>query len=173
MALEKTYLEISVAETERDRNYWAEKPWISEVIKEADILLLPWENFREGHEIVFPSGSSDFFKSFEGQNSIQIAIASDPDTYCELALHSKKWRWPIILVSCLALPTLSNVLSDQINQRMQAAPAEDLVELDVIVERPTGKCIEVKYTGPRDGAVERIMSEAAKCIPELSVPKEK
>jgi hypothetical protein len=54
----RTLYELVVAESDHGRAYWAERPWLSEGAKEnirsADVLIVPWVDFRPSHPIPLP-----------------------------------------------------------------------------------------------------------------------
>jgi hypothetical protein len=66
MPLDDVLLDLRVARTDRNRNYWIERAKLSgdEVAeaRRADFLIVPRENFREGRDL-FPNTTTDFIKA--------------------------------------------------------------------------------------------------------------
>jgi len=169
MALNRTFFRVDVSETERDRNYWAAKTTgnaeLVSQIRSADILFVPWEN-RGKEELTFPTGTAEFFHTVSRRFAPgAVVLASTPEAYVELALHSNETRWPTIIVSTVLLTALGNILSDEIEKALSGPTPPATIEMQVIVENERGKCISVQYKGPPDRMVNTLIAEAERCLP--------
>jgi hypothetical protein len=99
MVLNRTLYSVEVSETDRNREYWATRTGITAetiaAIRSADLVVVPWENFREGQSSLFPQGSARHIKVLQqALPERKIAIAVEPIAYQEIALHAREWRWP-------------------------------------------------------------------------------
>jgi hypothetical protein len=164
---EKLILSIEVAETERTRHYWLsrEAQLDSEMPiagREADILIAPWEKFREDKDL-FPQGTSEFFKFIKKERpDILVAIAMSPSNYREVTLHGNEFRLPTALIKETLVAVFVGLCGEYLMHH-QAQP-KDVVQMELIVENASHKCISVKYKGPADTLAERIVEEVDRCL---------
>ncbi len=67
--------EIEVTDSILDRNYWVDRPWVSPASavnwQGADVLVVPWEAFREGRAALFSEGTSDLVRPFVGNSPLR------------------------------------------------------------------------------------------------------
>jgi hypothetical protein len=170
MTLNRKLLHIEVSETEKGRGYWATRSWLTggDDVRAADIVVVPWENFRENKPALFPHGTSDFYRELlESSSGRHIAVAVDQAAYEEIALHANEMRLPTLFVAYLALPFLINLLSAKVDRWLVEPTPMTTVEMEVIVEGDKGKCYSIKYKGPPSGMLETISKQAENCIPKL------
>lgn len=162
----RTLFSVDVRETDKNRDYWASRPWISSeqgAARSADILIVPWENFRE-MDALFPDGTTEFYKLLKKKTDKTVSVAIDRDKFHEVALHANEWRLPTLLVGGILLPIISDVLADQVKQWMTTPSSGDTVEMQLIVERKSGPCISLRYKGPPDKLVPTILDQTRKCL---------
>jgi hypothetical protein len=168
--MDKTLFSLTVAETERNRNFWTTQSWITGVTatsaRESDVLILPWDDFREGHPALFPQGTTDFLKALKARMSQSIAIAVDQNSYSEIALHAFEWRLPKILCNTIIVPVFLNVLASYIYQELQSHPDTKIVQQELIVDDERGRCISIQYKGPPDDLVETFKQQISSCFPD-------
>ena len=161
--LEKTLFQLSVTETSKNLDYWASRPWLSAntaaAIRSSQLVIVPWEDFREDNPILFPNGTTDWFEILRKQLAIQIA--AEEENYREIALHANIWRIPTILLTAVALPVFAQILADQIEQKY-LQHSDDRIEMRVLVNGNNGKCIEIDYKGPPEKAVDALLDNATK-----------
>jgi hypothetical protein len=172
VGLERILFRVEVAETRRNREYWATCSWVAPVrreeIRAADIIVVPWEDFRDGQKAVFPQGTTSLFRKFkEIFPDRRIAIAIEQGHYKEIALHAREWRLPALFISIALLPALSDVLATQANRWILSDPKEEKVLIEVIVEGSKGRCISISYEGPPDRLVQTLIELASRCFPEV------
>lgn len=166
---EKRILRIEVTETSRGREYWATRPWAQEVIADiraGDIVLVPWENFREGQSALYPQGTGDIYKRVRdalADKKVVVGIAKTQ--YAEVALHGRAWRLPTFLVTVLVFPALAQVLGNRLDEWLSEAKPKDTVHLELIVEGPKGRCVAIKYEGPKDRLLYAVGDEVKRCFP--------
>lgn len=166
--MEKTLLQVTVTETGENRDYWATRPYVGDqaaAVRAADLIVAPWEDFREGQPVLFPESSSDLIAQLREAFGDRMAVAVDAEGYAEIALYGKASRLPTLIVTTLLLPALAGALGDTIHDRFAGAPPAATVEMRVVVEGDHGRCISVEYKGPPDRALETVMSEVDRCLP--------
>ena len=169
--MNRTFLSLEVAETDKDRAYWTSRPWLTnaDAVRAADVLLVPWENFRENKSALFPEGSGDLFRELsKALADKRVAVAIDQSKYEEAALHADASRLATLFVTLLALPFVVNLLSAKVDRWLSDPTPPQTVEMEIIVEGDWGHCLSIKYKGPPSGMVEAISKQAEKCLPRLS-----
>lgn len=164
-----TLYRVEVSATERGRDYWATRSWsnsqTADAVRSADVVLVPWENFREEKLALFPQGSSDVFRILRSElANHQIAVAIDRSQYEEIALHSNELRLPTILVTALVLPTLAQIIGNRLDRWLPGDSPNATVETEIIVEGERGRCISIKYKGPKDKFLETIAVQTERCL---------
>jgi hypothetical protein len=169
--LNRTFLNLEVSETDKDRAYWTSRPWLSEAeaARAADVMLVPWENFRENKPALFPQGTGDLFRELSkvlADRNIEIAI--DQANYEEIALHADATRIATLFVTFVALPLVINLLSSKVDHWLNDPAPPQTVEMEVIVEGDWGHCLSIKYKGPPSGMVDAISKQADNCLPRLN-----
>ena len=168
MTFDRTLYEVRVKETDRNREYWVSRPWLDErrdEVREADILIVPWENFRNEEATLFPRGTTDIAAKVREFSGLSVAIAVDRLAYKEIMLHSKEHRLPTIFVREILLPTLAGILATLAADAVLHGSPDDKVEVSVIVEGKQGRCISVEYKGPANRLAETVVQEAERCLP--------
>jgi hypothetical protein len=169
MALERTFLEVRVSETDKDRNYWATRPWLTKAneARAADILVIPWENFRDNKPALFPEGTSDFYRELKDLPGRRVVVAIDEDKYQEIALHADARRFASLFVTAVALPLVISLLAAKADHWLSEPTPVNIVELEVVVENEWGRCLSIKYKGPPSEVVETLSREVKNCLPKL------
>lgn len=167
MTVNQTLFEIKVTESNKNREYWISRQWLSDRrsdVTSADILAVPWENFREGDAALYPQGTGEFINLLK-RHSLNVDIAIDEQHYHEILLHSKLYRLPTLVVTLVALPALAGIIANLVTELMTGSPADDRVKFNVIVQGIHGKCISIEYEGPANRLAESLVSEASRCLP--------
>jgi hypothetical protein len=168
VTLDRTLYEIRVKETDRNREYWVSRPWLADrrdEVREAAILIVPWENFRNEEATLFPRGTTDVAARIREVSGVSVAIAVDRLAYKEIMLHSKEHRLPTIFVREVLLPTLVGILATLAADAVMHGTPNDTVEVSVIVEGEQGRCISVEYKGPATRLAETVVKETERCLP--------
>jgi hypothetical protein len=170
MVLERTLFKVEVAESEKGREYWASRPWLTSgnEARAADILIVPWENLREKKPALFPQGTGEFYRALLLALTAQrLAIAIDKANYEEVALHTDELRLPTCLVTLVVLPFFINLLATNVDRWLSHPAPANIVEMEVIVEGEQGRCISIKYKGPPSEMVETISKHVENCRSRL------
>jgi hypothetical protein len=174
MSMDRTLFELSVKESGYNRAYWLKQPWLEvrlDDVRAADVLVVPWENFRPEQPALFPLGSGDLVRSLREMGALTFEFAIDEDQYGEILLHSKATRLPAMIVTSLMLPALAGMLGNLMSDLVQNGGPKDAVEMRVIVEGDHGRCIAIDYRGPPSRAVDALVTEAERCLPKPLPPE--
>lgn len=168
MALERTLFEIRVKECKENREYWLSRPWLStrrDSVLGADVLVVPWENFRENQAALYPKGSTEVISELARQGPLSIALAVDDEQYVEILLHSKMQRLPALLVTHVALPALAGMLGNLMYDSIAEDDEVEQVQIKLIVQGENGQCVSLDYSGPPGRLAETLIEEASRCFP--------
>lgn len=175
MALDRTLFSVSVKESDKGREYWLNRPWLAvrrRDVQGADILVVPWEDFRENLPALFPQGTADFVAQLTLRGGPTLQLAIDGEVYQEILLHSKMHRLPTFVLNSVLLPALAGMLGNLLTEVFKAGGENDAVHLKVIVEGGHGHCISIDYEGPVEKMPSTLLEHAERCLPEGSDPAE-
>lgn len=91
-------------------------------IKKANMLILPFEGFRDFDKPVFPEETQKFFHFLreKGDPSLITDICISDEEYVELELHADLIVVPMIILSSFVLPVAINVVSDYISTKIES-----------------------------------------------------
>jgi hypothetical protein len=166
--LNRTLLSLNVSESEKGREYWASRSWLSVEtagkIRSADVLVVPWEDFRPECPALFPQGTTDFIAVLKAGDLGAVEIAVDQENYAEIALHADEWRLPTLVCSTVVLPILLHVLSNYVDQWLFSRPTVSIVEEELIVNSGSDICISIRYKGPPADLVTTFRAQAEACL---------
>lgn len=169
MALDRTLFEVSVRESDRGREYWLARPWLVDrraEVQRADVLVVPWEDFRDDEPALYPQGSADVVRQLAGYGALSLELAIDEDRYHEISMHSKMHRMPTMLVKIVLLPAVGGMLGNLMTELVKGGNHRDQVKLRVIVEGDHGRCASIDYEGPPGRLAHTLLAEADRCFPD-------
>ncbi|AUQ49029.1 hypothetical protein PhaeoP83_00721 [Phaeobacter inhibens] len=164
--MKRTLLEVTVSETDEDRDFWATRQWARdnvEGIRKAEIIVVPWIDFRKDAEVLFPQGTTDFVRSL--QEALPIVVGVDRSAYAEVALYANTKRLPAIFVTSLMLPALAGALGNILSEQVTGSQTAEFIEMRLIVENQGAPCISVEYKGPPGRAVDTLLDYIERCVP--------
>ncbi len=168
---EPTLFKIEVKESNKSRSYWSTEgrfPELQSSLRSADILILPWEDFREGEKFLYPQGTAEFYKKLSSVVEHQVLLVALEGQYTEIALHSKSWRVPTIMLDKVLLPAAASLLAMAIYGALDNVQDDDSVEINLLVEGDNGRCVEFSYKGPPSRSIDTVLKEAENCFPEFA-----
>jgi hypothetical protein len=164
---------IKIEKTELNFEHWSETETLSsrlrESIRQAELVVVPFEGFREYPGPVFPAGTEDLFQFLrEKSNTVEIAI-EDAD-YKEISVHFDVITLATITVREVALALGAAWVIEYVKARVGSHSAQTEVRANIIVDRRNGKkrnAMQISYQGPAE-AFENAMKEA---VAKLTKPK--
>ncbi|TIS48044.1 hypothetical protein [Mesorhizobium sp.] len=147
----REFLKFEVKETSEGLAHWLNQPWVDEeqrpgLIK-ASVLAVPSTHGEDSP--VFPEGTADFIERLRealGADAM-LGVAIRSENYQELALHSKAWRLPTLLLTAGILPVALSILANRIDELLPGHKEGDITELTLIVEGPNNKALKLHYKG--------------------------
>lgn len=124
-------------------------PELLEKIKAADILLLPYADFRGYKNCLFPEQTYQFFshltKEAEKQNlSVDIGV-SDED-YKEIELHADVVNIADVLIQWVLFPVVTGMISAYLYDLVRQRKKKMNANIKITVEKD-GKAKTVNYEG--------------------------
>lgn len=165
---EKTFFKIVVKESARDRDYWLRRERfapLTEGFRTADIVVVPWLDFRDEGVDVFPQGTTDFYRRLQAQTDFSVFLAATEESYREIALHADLKRLPTIILNKLAYPAFAGAIGSLLAAAAVSTPT-DSVSIDLILEGDNGTCIELSYEGPANESLRTLLEQAKRCLPD-------
>lgn len=164
-AFKRTFVELHASETDEGRGYWMAQPWVAEgqrsELLAAQILVVPI--LDSDKKPVFPIGTPDivdFLRRAITEPSA-VAVAISADDYQELALHSKAWRIPKLVITAVAFPIFLGIITNRLDEFLPGHKAEDTAEIEIVIEAPDHRAMKITYKGdPKEMA--KYINEATK-----------
>lgn len=156
---------ITISKISKNKKYWLNKQFINEKlnlkISQADILLIPNENFRDTVSFSFTHEAENIYfylqKNLPNEVSIEICVGDD---FQVLALHADIKRMGTFLVTNVGLPILISLLASYIDRNYisNTAPVpivnnitinqHTTVNTTINVELEENNIISISYEGP-------------------------
>lgn len=126
----------------------------AEELKQANVLLIPFENARDGVEVSFPETTTEFLQFLREQSNTRIVpdIAIDDEHYQKLELHSAVITIATCIVKNIVWPIVASIIAafiyDEVKKHHRSAD-EMTAQLEIYVEED-GKTKKINYEGPAD-----------------------
>lgn len=118
-------------------------------LRNANVILLPLENYREEIPLCFHHGTRSLYLYFK-QNHPEIALdlCVNSNDFKELSLHSDEFRLGAFILESILAPTFVTILSHYIINTL-FAKKEDKVNVDLIVlkEKSNEEGVKIRYRG--------------------------
>ena len=153
---------IQITESKENFDYWMNRDFIrsglKEKLKSANLLIVPFEGFREYSGPIFSSGTEaayGYLRKNSG-NSLHVEICISPEDFKTLSLNSNIERLGKFVIASVVLPFALNLLASYVFQKIQSKDAESHITFSLVVVRPDKTSLEVKYEGPAEGFRERV-----------------
>lgn len=151
------YTNLSL-KTIRNKEYYPKK--LADVNK-ANMLLYPYENFRENEKLLFPETTREFFDYLKANapDDLIPEVAVDDDDFQEIELHDITIIIPSFIVTSIMLPIAINLVSNFIQKIIdKRAQKKANAKLEIVISEKNKK---IKYDGPA-GEMKDILLEAVK-----------
>lgn len=163
----------TVTPSDKNFSYWIERDYVPEKFRaelsKAQLLVVPWENFRELEEPMFPSGTEDLMAYLRSNapNGAQVGLCIGDDNYREVSLHADVLEMATFVFATTLWPTGVNVISNYIYDKLKTRAARTNVHCQIYVTGPTST-YQINYEGPAN----TFESTVAQAIPSSSDRKQ-
>lgn len=153
--LHESDLEQKLTVTDVDTNFESiyEKDYIPqkyiEDIKQANVLIIPNEGFRNKKGVFFPEGTSDFYQLLKNTSEIKTEICIDDDEFEKLELHADIVYVATLIVQYAVFPVVTGMIASYLYDKvksMNKEKNETNTDVHIIVEK-NGKSKKVDYEG--------------------------
>ena len=151
-----------------DSVYKSEYAPKDEGLKKANLLFIPYHNYRPGVEYCFGENSEEFLRYLRTHdNDIKPDIAIEDDKYQSMEMHSLLIDIGIILVKDIILPAVSSVLAAYVYDKIKSLhqKSKDVnIRIEIVTQDKKGKSKSIKYDGPATdfNIVERTINKVLK-----------
>lgn len=169
--LHESDLEQKINVTDVDINFESiyEKDYIPqkyiEEIKQANVLIIPNEGFRDKKGLFFPECTSEFYQFLKSKSEIKTEICIDDDEFEKLELHADIVYVATLVVQYTVLPIVTSMIASYLYDKvksMNKEKDETNINVHIIVEK-NGKSKKVDYEGSIDN-FEKAMKTVEKTI---------
>lgn len=128
-------------------------------IKQANILLLPYESFRDYSKPIFPEGTYDFFEYLQEANKSNVVsdICISDEDYIELELHADLITLPLLIVEYAVFPIVTGLISSYLWNKMNIRKNNLKVKVDMTVTEGE-KSKHITYEGDANKFAETLES---------------
>ena len=151
--LHESELEKKIQVTDVDINFESiyEKDYIPkkyiEDIKQANVLIIPNEGFREKKGYFFPECTSEFYHYLRSQTGVKTEICIDDDEFKKLELHADIVYVATLIVQYAILPIVTSMIASYLYDKvksMNKGKSETNTNVHIIVEK-NGKSKKIDY----------------------------
>ncbi|GAA0399352.1 hypothetical protein GCM10009093_27370 [Brevundimonas terrae] len=173
-AIKQRLLELTITETSNARGFWLDKPWIEDArrptLVAAAIMVVP--TLHEAEQPTFPVGTGEFLQRLQAllDETTPVAVAMSSNGYVELALHSKAWRLPTLVLTTVVLPVVLGILTNRLDEVLPGHKKEDTAEIEMIVETPDRGALRVTYKGPAEDIGAALERSVARYVDTVAKP---
>jgi len=158
---------IQLTASEKGLEYWLARPYVgpelAPQLRNAAILLVPREGFREHAGPVFPAQTEvllEFLKT-KAPAGLGVDICIKDDEYHELALHHDELSLATIFVTSVLLPVVVDLVSEYLKTRVLTRKKGAQLRIRFLTQDTAADKTHVTawdYEGPAD-TFERLMKE--------------
>lgn len=122
-----------------------------DTMKSSDILLMPYQDFREGYMVLFPEETMRFFEYVKEEcenKNLNADICIAEEDYKEIELHSEVINISDILVQSWVLPIITGIISSYLFKKLEQFNRTDVsTKVNITIEKD-GESKTVHYEGP-------------------------
>lgn len=125
-----------------------QKPYIPEEfindIKEANVLLVPSESFRDKKGLFFPEYTEEFFRYLKEKkdDNLKVDIAVSDEDFNQLELHADVVNIPNLIIMSGFLPIVTSIIASYLYDKLKhedKSPKDINTNVDMIVEEDGNK----------------------------------
>jgi len=144
---------FDVSQSDKGFSYWKSRRYVSEdlrkKLKNANVLIVPFENFRDLPYPVFPVQTTELYHLIEDQHDSEIVadICIEDDNYKELALHADIIDIATLVVQCSVLPILTGMIANYLSKRLGNRIDKARVRAKLFVEKENQTTM-IDFDGP-------------------------
>lgn len=120
-----------------------------EKIKKSNVLLLPYENYRDAVSYFFPEFTMEVYRYLNSNDKINAEICIGDDEYKTLELHSEVIIIPIMIINDVVLPIVLSMIAAWLYDKAKSMnkKVEDIsTNVNIIVEK-NDKSKRIVYKG--------------------------
>jgi hypothetical protein len=143
--------------TDRDFRYWSSQhslsPSTGDAVKNADIVLLPYEGFGGYDGPLYPVGTEELFLSLRetAPTGMRIELAVEDEDYKEVAIHGDIVRIAEFLVTYVAAPAAAILVAEYLKRYLGSRFSRTEVRASMTVDQGGGderSAVRISYEGP-------------------------
>lgn len=143
--------------TESDLNFESiyGKPYFpkeyEEDLKKANLLLVPYDGFRDNQNPVFPEETMQFYEFIKEYNDGELIgdICISDDNYLELELHADLVYLANMVLENVIFPVAIQLISNYIEGKLQKSKTDLKIKVNItVVDGETSK--NISYEGDAD-----------------------
>lgn len=165
---------ISIEPSEKSFDYWINHPFTSDEIKsslkEANVLVVPAEGFRDYEGPVFPIGTRELFQFIlkNAPEPLVIEATVDEADYKELALHGALIIIGTFVVTSVVAPIFVNLVSEYLKKRWgekHLCKPDTQVKFELILQ-DKDKASKLLYEGPASTFETEVLRHLSRANPK-------
>lgn len=146
-------LEIRESNVSFETVYQSDYAPKDEKFRQANCLIIPYENFRSGVDYCFSEYAQEVLEYSRDNPDLKMDIAATDDNYKVIELHSLLLQIGIFVATSIVLPVVVNVVSNFVYDKIKELHRKkDDVEVSVtfISVNADGTSKQISYDGPVD-----------------------
>lgn len=125
---------------------------IIDVIKQADILILPYEGFRDRSDYLFPEETFKLYDYIKGAIQVQgesltVEICSSDEEYKELELHADVINIANIIVNSSVYAIVVGIITSYLYDKLKKYNKKDINTNVSITVETDGESKTIRYEG--------------------------
>jgi hypothetical protein len=144
-------MELVVSGSNENLTSWRKKSYLSDVTKEllrqADVLMVPDEDFRDYPLPVFQRNTLEILDYLNANLRVEAAI--NEEDFREVALNNRIHRIGKYIVNTVVFPVFVGLITCYIYDKLKHEDPKDEVELEIVVDDGTHSK-SVKFRGTVD-----------------------
>lgn len=144
-------IEIKESDITFESVYCAEYAPKDEMLRQANCLILPYKNFREGIDYCFSEYAQEVVEYSRTNPDIKMDIVATDDNYKVIELHSLLLSIGIFVATSVVTPIVVNVISSYVYDKIKELhEKKENVEVRVtfISVNADGTSKQINYDGP-------------------------